>query len=203
MSQVQSSFREISPLEQQFIEAERTLLAALNGRGISHPCTEAHIAKLRWNVLQAKHACLDAGIQVQTLAEVIQEQRGRDEIEARTYAQEQLKIVPVIPGLLRRKIVLGSAVLMWGALIAFAPSLIDFVAGLFFSPLLLFALDLLLSEIFPTPAVRIARFASERCIDVSDLWPENSVDLLDYKLAYSRHLLRLRQRSGGKLIRFK
>jgi hypothetical protein len=173
-------------LKVRFQAAENALLAALNGwHGVK--VSDAEITELRRHLMQARQACEEQGVEVETLREFAQKRREIDGAHVRRYAEEQSAITPMLPYVLRQRIAwaaglsLAVAVLlewttpsgMLGALVA------GFVA---------FAVvEGVLADLFPTPPIRIARMASELDVDVSDLWTRESHEFKDYVQGYRRH----------------
>lgn len=172
-------------VKERFQAAETALLVALNGwHGAK--ATDREITELRRHLMQARQACEELGVEVETLLEFAEKRREIDEAHVRRYAEEQSTITPMLPYLPRQRIAwvagiaLGVAILLeWttigGILGALAAGLVAFavVEGVF-------------ADLFPTPPIRIGRMACERRVDVSDLWPKESNEFRDYVRSYRR-----------------
>jgi hypothetical protein len=173
-------------LKERFRAAENTLLAALNGwHGVK--VSDAEITSLRRNLMQARQACEEQDVEVETLWEFAQKRREIDGVHVRRYAEEQSRITPMVPYVLRQRIawaaglILALAVLLeWATPGGILGSLIaGFVA---------FAVvEGVLADLFPTSPIRIARMACELEVDVSDLWQKGSNEFKDYVRGYKRH----------------
>lgn len=172
-------------VKERFRSAENMLLVALNGwHGVK--ASDLEIAELRRRLMQARAACEEQGVEVQTLWEFAQKLRELNEENVRRYAQAQSSITPILPFILRRRIAWAA-----GGILAVAVLLEWSTLGGMFSALgaglvAFAAVEGVLSELFPTPPIRIARMACDLAVDVRDLWPQGSADLKDYMFAYMK-----------------
>lgn len=173
--------------------AENTLLAALNGWHGSK-VSDAKISELRRNLMLARKACEEQGVEAETLWDFVQKQRQIHEAYVRRYANEQLEVAPVLPFRLRQGAAGAAAILLAVAVLLGWPTPGGMCSALVAALLGFAAVEGVLSELFPTPAVRIARMACEFAVDVSDLWAQGSNELKDYVRGYKRHERRLAQR---------
>jgi hypothetical protein len=185
---------------QEFQRIDAALIGAMNG--IGRPVgTQEELVELRRSLMQARHECEALGVNIETVWEQIQKQRIEEEKIVRRYAEDQINVIPMVPAVWRQRIAKagGFAIAMvvlfqWATL---SGVLCAVLAGVIIYTLI----DSVVAEFLPTPAVRIARMASERDVDVSDLWPKESLAYNDYVYAYSRHQMRLEQRRPGGWIK--
>lgn len=185
-------------VKERFQAAETALLAALNGwHGAK--ATDGEITELRRHLMQARLACEEQGVEVETLWEFAQKRLEIDGAYVRRYAEEQFTITPMLPYVLRQRIAwaagfaLALAVLLeWttlgGILGALAAGFVAFAV-----------VEGVLADLFPTPPIRIGRMACELGVDVSDIWPKGSTEVDEYMRGYRRHERRraLRGESTG------
>lgn len=184
-------------LHDRFKRLEHERIAALNGIGRPRGTAE-ELERLNRDIIAARAACVEAGLRVESMEEFAQRTRKEADAEVRAFAQEQLKIVPVLPFLRRKLIarVVGVLTALWVAVTWTAP--IGALIGGFVAYVVVMNI---LGDYLPTPATRIARAACQRGADVSDLWPEGSPDREDYERGYRNHRLRMRQRGEDVWIR--
>lgn len=186
------------PLKERFRAAENTLLAALNGwDGVK--VSDAEITELRRNLMQARQACDEQGVEVETLWEFAQKRREINRAHVRGYADEQSRITPMLPYLLRQRIAWAAAISA-GAAVLLEWSTLGGMLGALAAGFVVFAVvEGILADLFPTPPIRIARMACELEVDVSDIWTKGSAEVDDYMRGYRRHERRraLRGESTG------
>lgn len=177
----------------EYHRLEAAYIAAINGIGRQR-ATLAEVKSLQQQMQFAQKRCAESGIDVEDVWTFVQRRRKESEAHVRAYAMDALLVKPLIASTLRRKISCivalvsciaaltlsqGTAALIWG------------IGGVVIAVLT----EVTLSEIFPTPAVRIGREAARTRshIDVSDLWANGSLDQHDYKIAYENQLRRMRR----------
>jgi hypothetical protein len=185
-------------LKERFRGAENTLLAALNEwHGVK--VSDAEITELRRDLMQARQACEEQGIEVETLWEFAQKRREINGAHVRRYAEEQSRITPMVPYELRQRIARAAGLILAVAiLLEWATP--GGVLGALIAGFVAFAIvEGVLADLFPAPPIRIARMACELGVDVSDLWPKGSDEFNDYMRGYRRHERRraLRGESNG------
>lgn len=185
-------------LKERFRAAENTLLAALNGwDGVK--VSDAEITELRRNLMQARQACEEQGVEVETLWEFAQKRREINGTHVRRYADEQSRITPMLPYLLRQRIAWAAAISA-GAGVLLEWNTLGGMLGALAAGFVVFAVvEGVLADLFPTPPIRIARMACELDVDVSDIWPKGSTEAEEYMRGYRRHERRraLRGESTG------
>lgn len=185
-------------LKERFRAAENTLLAALNGwDGVK--VSDAEITELRRNLMQARQACEEHGVEVETLWEFAQKRREIDGAHVRRYADEQARITPMLPYLLRQRIGWAAGISA-GVVVLLEWTTLGGMLGALAAGFVVFAVvEGVLADLFPTPPIRIARMACELDVDVSDIWPKGSTEVEDYMRGYRRHERRrsLRGESTG------
>lgn len=180
-------------LKVRFRAAENTLLAALNGwHGIK--VSEAEITELRRNVMQARQACEEQGVEVETLWEFAQKRREIDGAHVRRYAEEQSRITPLLPYVLRQLIAWAAGIILVVVVLLEWTTLGGMLGALVAGFVAFAVVEGVLADLFPTPPIRIARMACELAVDVSDLWPEGSDEFKDYVRGSKRHERRMAQR---------
>lgn len=174
-----------SAVKERFQAAETALLAALNGwHGAK--ATDGEITELRRHLMQARQACEEQGVEVETLWEFAQKRREIDLAHVRGYAEEQATITPMLPYVSRQRIAWAAG---FALAVAFLLEWTSFggILGALTAGLVTFAVvDGVLADLFPTPPIRIGRMASELAVDVSDLWPKESHEFKDYVQGYKR-----------------
>lgn len=174
-----------SAVKERFQAAETALLAALNGwHGAK--ATDGEITELRRHLMQARQACEEQGVEVETLWEFAQKRREIDLAHVRGYAEEQSTITPMLPYVSRQRIAWAAG---FALAVAFLLEWTSFggILGALTAGLVTFAVvDGVLADLFPTPPIRIGRMASELAVDVSDLWPKESHEFKDYVQGYKR-----------------
>lgn len=185
-------------LKERFRAAENTLLAALNGwDGVK--VSDAEITELRRNLMQARQACEEQGVEVETLWEFAQKRREINGTHVRRYADEQSRITPMLPYLLRQRIAWAAGISA-GAGVLLEWNTLGGMLGALAAGFVVFAVvEGVLADLFPTPPIRIARMACELDVDVSDIWPKGSTEAEEYMRGYRRHERRraLRGESTG------
>ncbi|TXT28183.1 MAG: hypothetical protein FD131_3316 [Rhodocyclaceae bacterium] len=185
-------------LKERFRAAENTLLAALNGwDGLK--VSDAEIAELRRNLIQARQACEEQGVEVETLWEFAQKRQEIDGAHVRSYADEQSRITPMLPYALRQRIAWAAGISA-GVIVLLEWTTLGGMLGALAAGFVVFAVvEGILADLFPTPPIRIARMACELDVDVSDIWPKGSQEIEDYMRGYRRHERRraLRGESTG------
>lgn len=179
--------------KERFRSAELALIAALNGLG--RPVGNAdEIVALRRELLRARHECQEAGLEVETIEEWAQKDISKKEAMVRGYAAQAMRVIPLIPrahrlwvgrvaGLCAFGFLFGEGIGAWVALAG-----AGYVWGLVY---------LGCAELFPTPAIRVARMACALDVDVRDLWPEGSSEQKDYLAGYQMSMDRRRWRGDG------
>lgn len=173
-------------LKERFRAAENTLLAALNGwDGVK--VSDAEITELRRNLMQARLACEEQGVEVETLWEFAQKRREINEAHVRSYADEQARITPMLPYLLRQRIAWAAAISAGVAVLLEWTTLGGMLGALAAGFVVFAVVEGILADLFPTPPIRIARMACELEVDVSDIWTKGSAEVDDYMRGYRRH----------------
>lgn len=173
-------------VKERFQAAETALLAALNGWHGART-TDGEITELRRHLLQARHACEEQGVEVETLWEFAQKRREIDGAHVRRYAEVQSAIAPMLPYVLRQRIAGAAGFALAVAVLLEWPTL-GGILGALASGFVAFAVvEGVLADVFPTPPIRIGRMASELAVDVFDLWPKDSHEFKDYVRGYKRH----------------
>lgn len=187
-------------LKERFRAAENTLLAALNGwDGVK--VSDAEITELRRNLMQARLACEEQGVEVETLWEFAQKRQEIDVAHVRHYADEQSRITPMLPYLLRQRIAWAAGLILAVAVLLEWSTLCGMLGAIAAGFVAFAVVEGVLADLFPTPPIRIARMACELAVDVGDLWPKGSTEFTDYMRGYRRHERRraLRGESTGWL----
>lgn len=172
-------------VKERFRAAETALLAALNGwHGAT--ATDGEITELRRYLMQARRACEDLGVEVETLWEFAQKRREIDGAHVRRYAAEQSTVTPMLPYVLRQRIAWAAGITVAVA-VMLEWNTFGEILGALAAGLVTFAVvEGALADLFPTPPIRIGRMACERAVDVSDLWPKESHEFKDYARSYRR-----------------
>ena len=185
-------------LKERFQTAENTLLAALNGwDGVKVSDTE--ITELRRNLMQARLACEEQGVEVETLWEFAQKRQEIKEAHVRHYADEQSRITPMLSYLLRQRIAWAAGI-STGVIVLLEWTTLGGMLGALAAGFVVFVVvEGILADLFPTPPIRISRMACELDVDVSDIWAKGSIEVEDYMRGYRRHERRraLRGESTG------
>lgn len=180
-------------LKGRFRGAENALLTALNGWHGVRPSDEV-ITELRRNLMQARQACEDRGIKVETLWEFAQKRREIDEASVRRYADQQGLITPTVPHWLRQRIALIVGVIVSIAVVAVWTTIGGLIGALISGYIAFVLAEGGIAELFPTPAIRVARMASRLHVDVSDIWAKGSKDFNDYQRGYAANEWRKKNR---------
>lgn len=185
-------------LKERFRAAENTLLAALNEwDGVK--VSDEEITELRRSLMQARQACEEQGVEVETLWEFAQKRREIDGAHVRRFADEQSRITPMLPYVLRQRIAWAVAISA-GVIVLLEWTTLGGMLGAIAAGFVVFAVvEGVLADLFPTPPIRIARMACELEVEVSDIWPKGSTEAEDYMRGYRRHERRraLRGESTG------
>lgn len=181
-------------LKARFRAAENNLLAALNGWQ-GREATEDELTCLRREVMQARQACGEHGIETETLWEFAQRLHARDEARTRRYAEELYGFTPSVTYLWRKRYARAA-----GVCVAFAVLTVwatpGGVLGALVAGFIAFAIvEDAIAWRHPTASSLIGRMAAQLAIDVSDLWPEGSDELNDYRRELRRH--KFWMKSGG------
>lgn len=187
-------------LKERFRAAENTLLAALNGwHGVN--ASDVEITELRRLLMQARQACEEQGIEVETLWEFAQKRQEIDVAHVRGYAQEQSRATPMVPYVLRQRIAWAAGLILAVAVLLEWSTLGGMLGALVAGFVAFAVVEGVLADLFPTPPIHIARMACELAVDVGDLWPKGSNEFTDYMRGYRRHERRraLRGESTGWL----
>ncbi len=185
-------------LKERFRAAENTLLAALNGwDGVK--VSDAEITELRRNLMQARQACEQQNVEVETLWEFAQKRREIDVAHVRRYAEEQSTITPMLPYVLRQRIAWATGISAGAIVLLEWPTLGGMLGALAAGFVVFAVVEGVLADLFPTPPIRIARMACELDVDVSDIWPKGSTEVEEYMHGYKRQERRraLRGESTG------
>lgn len=172
--------------KKRFREAETALLVALNGwHGAK--ATDGEIIELRRHLMQARQACEELGVEVETLWEFAQKRKAIDEAHVRRYAEEQSTITPMLPYMPRQRIAWAAGIAVGVAVLLEWPIFVGMLCSLAAGLVAFAVAEGVLADLFPTPPIRISRMACEREIDVSDLWSKESPEFKDYVRGYRRH----------------
>lgn len=173
-------------LKERFRAAENTLLAALNEwDGVK--VSDEEITELRRSLMQARQACEEQGVEVETLWEFAQKRREIDGAHVRRFADEQSRITPMLPYVLRQRIAWAVAISA-GVIVLLEWTTLGGMLGAIAAGFVVFAVvEGVLADLFPTPPIRIARMACELEVEVSDIWPKGSTEVEEYMRGYRRH----------------
>ena len=180
-------------LRREFYRLDAELLRALNGIGCPK-ASEDELRMLRTALLNARHECIENGVQVETLWEAVSQWRKEDEASVRQYAETQLQMVPMVSPRRRKGIAWLISIVACAFALTTLGSPVWSLAALGGTYLVVWGL---LHDCFPTPAVRIARRACDLRVDVADIWKNDSEGLYDYNSAYKMHRLRMSRCGDG------
>ncbi|WP_019334965.1 hypothetical protein [Pseudomonas syringae] len=179
-------------LLREFNKAQEWLIRAVNS---VVPAPLHLIVNSRRAVLDAQARCRAAGVEVETLIEYSERRRADTEQCFRAYAAEQMNIKPILPRKKRLKVAVGFA-LLFAILTCNFSLVVPLLGGLVIYVLV----DVYLAQLFPTPAVRIARRAVADDVAYIELWSRNTDEFEDFRMtcryerACNRAPLRIRVR---------
>ena len=174
-------------LRKRFRRAEHEVIAALNG--IGRPVADHdEVVGLRRELLRVMHECEAAGVVTETLEQFARRRQAENTELVRGYATSAMQVSPLIPRARRRRIAAAVALAIAGLLLGYGVAVWWAIAG---GVLAMAATNAACMELFPTPAVRVARRAFELEVDVAELWPAPS----DERRDYLETLFRLRGRT--------
>ena len=153
----------------------------------------------------ARKACIEAGLDVETMAESLARDQAADKARLTPLALVAAQTPPVISGRARERLSTGAGIVMF-ALCVMMPLVftgevtgLEILGGLFAGGVVWAAVQHALWNLFPTPVQRIATQAVEAGVDLRDCFPPGSPAREEYEFA-TRFVFH-RMRRDGEFIR--